>query len=287
MKKRIALWAAFALIILAPFIWLLINRSGDVAVDLGGANSGETLPSPRVAPTEKAAPETFPAPPIMPTAEDGGAAAGVYNFAGWEDAYDEFARRVGLEFDRQTAAGELHATIRVYEIVTDEMINDAAFSKAMYPYIPFPNPADSPESDLRIPNYLWNPMSVLLRSGRTLPDRYYRRTTLPNGEIYRRLPHQELRITWTERRAATAESEGGRQKVQEVEELIERHLKRLEAAESEAQRTEEEENLRILRFVLGKWTETKYLDREKTVGPGESVPDYQKEIIEIDLGVIE
>ena len=72
-----------------------------------------------------------------------------------------------------------------------------------------------------------------------------------------------------------------------MEELVEWHLKRLAAAESEAEKAQEKENLRILRFVLGKWTETKYIDREKTVGPGESVPDYEKEIIELNLGVIE
>ena len=287
MKKRIALWAAFALAILVSLVWLWISGSEGGRGDVGGADSGEALPASRVMPTEEAAPETPPAPRVMPAEGNGGAAAdgtaAVYNFTGWEDAYDEFARRVGLEFDRQTAEGAADATIRAYEVVQEEMLNDAEFLAAMSPYIPFKNA----ESDLRIPHYLWNPMSVLLRSGRELDDRYYHRTKLPNGEIYKHLPHQELRIAWTERRAPTAESEGGRQRVQEVEELIEWHLKRLAAAGSAAEKAEEEENLRILRFVLGKWTETKYIDRKETVGPGDSVPDYEKEIIELDLGVIE
>ncbi|MDE0021835.1 MAG: hypothetical protein OXT69_10715 [Candidatus Poribacteria bacterium] len=284
MKKRIALWAAFALVILAPFIWLWLSRSEGGRDEVSGAGAAKR-PAPSVMPTEEAAPETPPAPRVMPTEGNGGTKAGVYTFTGWEDAYDEFARRVGLEFDRQTAEGAsaADATIRAYEVVQEEMLNDAEFLAAMSPYIPSKNA----ESDLRIPHYLWNPMSVLLRSGRVLDDRYYHRTKLPNGEIYKYLPHQELRITWTERRAPTAESEGGRKRVQEVEELVEWHLKRLAAAESEAEKAQEEENLRILRFVLGKWTETKYIDRRETVGPGDSVPDYEKEIIELNLGVIE
>ncbi len=288
MKKRIALWAAFALVILAPFIWLWLSRSEGGRDEVSGAGAAKR-PAPSVMPTEEAAPETPPAPSVMPTEGNGGTETGVYTFTGWEDAYDEFARRVGLEFDRQTAEGAsaADATIRAYEVVQEEMLNDAAFLKAIYPYMPYTNPEGALDADQRIPNYLWNPMSVLLRSGRVLDDRYYHRTKLPNGEIYKYLPHQELRITWTERRAPTAESEGGRKRVQEVEELVEWHLKRLAAAESEAEKAQEEENLRILRSVLGKWTETKYIDRKKTVGPGESVPDYKKEIIELNLGVIE
>ena len=198
------------MVILAPFIWLWLSRSEGGRDEVSGAGGGETPPAPSVMPTEEAAPETPPAPRVMPTEGNGGTKAGVYTFTGWEDAYDEFARRVGLEFGRQTA----DATIRAYEVVQEEMLNDAAFLKAIYPYMPYTNPEGAFDADQRIPNYLWNPMSVLLRSGRELDDRYYHRTKLPNGEIYKYLPHQELRITWTERRAPTAESgvRGGAQK---------------------------------------------------------------------------
>ncbi len=201
---------AFALALLVSLVWLWISGSEGGRGDVGGADSGEAPLASRVMPTEEAAPETPPAPRVMPTEGNGGTEAGVYTFTGWEDAYDEFARRVGLEFDRQTAEGAsaADATIRAYEVVQEEMLNDAEFLAAMSPYIPSKNA----ESDLRIPHYLWNPMSVLLRSGRELDDRYYHRTKLPNGEVYKYLPHQELRIAWTERRAPTAESEGGRKR---------------------------------------------------------------------------
>ena len=288
MKKWIAIACALLLALIGVIGALRLGNSGkeDAPTPLESADSESTLAPTAADPPELTVEVEEKTEAVQQAPDPAGKADEKYRFTHWEQALDEFARQVGLEYDRLTAEGSPQPEVNAYQNVQDAMINDPEFLQAMIPYIPAGrNSAAANDGQERIPQKLWGPLKVLVRVGRIPEDRLYWKAALANGEIYRFEPHQELRIRWQERYPPPIDSDFGKKQLEQYNQTI-KHVNRL-AALGRLDAAEAEKMLKSTREQI----ESLYKERIETetdvIGPGDSIPEDEKEIIRLDLGVID
>ena len=233
-------------------------------------------------------------------------AANPYNFKTWEDAWNEYARLVGLEYDAAIKAGAPPELIEQHleaaesagdiavDIVTPEKITQmwaivtAAANARQKVFVNNEMPALKaaiwPFLD-DIPAQEWLQMNLLVRAGRLPASVLEWNVTLPNGEVYdlKANPNTELIVRYKTR---TQLSEDGRRWLKEAVQKENALLERL--SKGDFSQSDESSLLAELEKVQKRLTQLRaphYADHERRYSTAPPDASDAKVIIR-DLGVI-
>ncbi len=305
MKQRIPLaMGLLGLAIVGVFIWLLIQQNNVDLTDPAAYTGKERGTSDSPLTLSEQTPRIQTEPEADDSQQDeqanqGAAATGKYKFVTWNDALNEYAQRLGLVYDRLTAAGDPSPVLNANRIADAEMENDPEFFEAMMLFMPFgePIPKDewhlipNPDPNDRIPMKIWeNPIWMLVIAGRLPEGSQHARVPLPNGKIFYLEGGYQLEVYWKERHIPI-ETESGRQRAETLQKR-ERELSKLAEASQGEERANAEERLALVQSAIKRLHTAHIINFHNTVGgnplrPGH--PDYKPkvyEVIELDLGLL-
>ena len=305
MRDRFKWITAAGCLLIALFVWLLwpdadsrreLLEAHDAA-DSGGASPltsvGQTPPAVKPPPADNAAADT------EPSASAPAPVAGKYHFVKWQDAMDEYARLVGIEYERLVAEGHPQAIVWANMNVGDRIFKndeDPELKAALIDFMPLGNahgiPPEArdqvPNLQNRIPNKIWrNPIWILVWAGKLPEGDQYTKVKLPNGEMLFLEEYQQVRVTWKMRFPPAAQTEAGRLG---LEKLRKRELQ-LETSIQTAQNAEFEKTfleLEQVRTLIQQMQSPTIVDRTMQSGVSDECADHPEfEVIEMDLGVID
>ena len=160
--------------------------------------------------------ETEPTAPVLAPS------TGKYQFTKWQDAMDEYARLVGIEYEKLVAEGHPQPVVWASMNVDARLFKNGEnpeLSDALHRFMPIGNLDEfSPEQrsqipniDNRIPDKIWrNPIWILVWAGKLPEGRQYGRLRLPNGEMLYLEEYQQARVSWKVRRPPAAQTEAGK-----------------------------------------------------------------------------
>ena len=172
---------------------------------------------------------------------------GPYQFEGWEDAANYYAELIGLEYDKQIAAGvdPFKAQSQAYHDILKRVLideEDPALAAAMEQYLPYGEDVPMEErTEERMPEEEFGTIQFLVRSGRLPPLALKAGSlSLPNGERYYFDDDEEVVVIWQTRGPAPADTEEGQQVLAQMEK---------DYAEWETKLTHDPENTEALEAV--------------------------------------
>ena len=224
------------------------------------------------------------------------AAAGKYNFTKWQDAVDEFAKLVGIEYDRLWEEGHRSPASLAVMNVSFRIFRDNEYPElleAMKDFVPFDSSMTEeqrrtfPNWNRRIPEEIWrNPRWIAVWAGKMPEGSQFTKLHLPNGTTMHLKEFQRAKVSWEER-YIPAQTRTGQIEM----DFLRQYAKKLETDLETAQDEQFDRTFLELERVkaqIDDLSKEKIAPREMEAGALEEFSGHPEfEIIEVDLGIID